>query len=191
MERHEKGEARVIPVILKPSYWKGLPFSKLLATPTDGKPVTKFPTLDEAFLEVTEAIADAAEELGTITKNRKQVLPKIQSDPTTIGGAATAAQSSSKQDIRSNNLRVKKEFSDHAKDQFTDESYKFIANYFENTLDELKRRTPEVSSRFNRINSNHFSAAVYVNGHYKSGCRIWIGDRFISKAIAYSTFHRK
>jgi hypothetical protein len=28
MERHEKGEARVIPVILRPCDWHGLPFGK-------------------------------------------------------------------------------------------------------------------------------------------------------------------
>jgi hypothetical protein len=39
MERHESGEGRVIPVILRPSYWHGLPFGRLPATPTDGKAV--------------------------------------------------------------------------------------------------------------------------------------------------------
>lgn len=40
MERHESGEARVIPIILRPVDWEGLPFSKLQALPTDGNPVT-------------------------------------------------------------------------------------------------------------------------------------------------------
>src|SRR5438045_5413886 len=35
MERHERGEARVIPVILRPVYWKKAPFGKLQALPTD------------------------------------------------------------------------------------------------------------------------------------------------------------
>jgi hypothetical protein len=65
MERHESGEGRVIPVILRPSYWHGLPFGRLLATPTDGKAVTKFPNQDDAFLEVTRATHEAAEELST------------------------------------------------------------------------------------------------------------------------------
>src|SRR5438876_11871174 len=33
LERHERGEARVIPVILRPVYWQGAPFSKLQTLP--------------------------------------------------------------------------------------------------------------------------------------------------------------
>jgi hypothetical protein len=29
MERHERGEARVIPIILRPIHWQGAPFGKL------------------------------------------------------------------------------------------------------------------------------------------------------------------
>lgn len=39
LERHNAGEARVIPVILVPVYWEDAPFSKLQALPIDGKPV--------------------------------------------------------------------------------------------------------------------------------------------------------
>src|SRR5258708_14357410 len=36
LQRDSSGEARVIPVILRPCTWERLPFGKLLATPTDG-----------------------------------------------------------------------------------------------------------------------------------------------------------
>src|SRR3954464_6609931 len=35
LERHEAGECRVIPVILRPSDWHDAPFGKLLAAPKD------------------------------------------------------------------------------------------------------------------------------------------------------------
>ena len=56
MERHERGEARVIPVILRPCDWHGAPFGALMAVPSDGKPVTKHASLDDGFLEVARAI---------------------------------------------------------------------------------------------------------------------------------------
>jgi hypothetical protein len=56
MERHERGEARVIPVILRPCLWQNAPFSKLQVLPLDGKPISKWPTSDEAFLNVAEGI---------------------------------------------------------------------------------------------------------------------------------------
>ena len=42
MERHERDEARVIPVILRPCDWHGSPFGALMAVPPDRKPVTKY-----------------------------------------------------------------------------------------------------------------------------------------------------
>src|ERR1017187_8236343 len=52
LKRHSEGTARVIPVILRPCDWHGLPFGKLLATPTDGRPITMWPNIDQAFLDV-------------------------------------------------------------------------------------------------------------------------------------------
>ena len=59
MERHECGQCRVIAVILRPCDWQTTPFAKLLVTPKDGKPVTKWPDRDEAFLDVVKQIRAA------------------------------------------------------------------------------------------------------------------------------------
>ena len=65
LERHDNGEARVIPVILRPvDQWHATPFGKLLAAPTDGKAVTLWPNRDEAFADVAGHIRRAVEELG-------------------------------------------------------------------------------------------------------------------------------
>src|SRR6266571_2841434 len=63
MERHERGEARVIPVILRPVYWQRAPFGKPQVLPTDAKPVTSsgWHSLDEAFFDVAEGIRQAVE----------------------------------------------------------------------------------------------------------------------------------
>lgn len=63
MERHEEGTARVIPVILRATNWKGLPFSKLQALPTDGRAVTSWPNQDEAFLDIATGIETAITQL--------------------------------------------------------------------------------------------------------------------------------
>lgn len=68
MERHESGDARVIPVILRPVDWEGAPFSKLQALPTDALPVTSWENRDEAFLSVAKAIRKA---LGDPAKGSK------------------------------------------------------------------------------------------------------------------------
>ena len=59
LERHDKGEAKVIPVILRPVDWKGAPFGKLQALPKDGKAITSWQNRDEAFTDVAVGIRTA------------------------------------------------------------------------------------------------------------------------------------
>ena len=63
LERHAKGEARVIPVILRPSDWKHSPFSKLQALPKGGKPVVDWKSEDHAFEDIANGLRAVAEEL--------------------------------------------------------------------------------------------------------------------------------
>ncbi|MFL5628682.1 MAG: TIR domain-containing protein, partial [Ktedonobacteraceae bacterium] len=58
MERHECGEALVVPIILRPVSWKGAPFAKLQALPRNAKAVTSWLNRDGAFLDITEGILD-------------------------------------------------------------------------------------------------------------------------------------
>ena len=65
MARHKGGEARVIPVILRPCNWTRAPFATIQAVPKDAKPVTRWDDQDEAFLNVAQAIERAAESIRT------------------------------------------------------------------------------------------------------------------------------
>jgi hypothetical protein len=62
LERHDVGEARVIPVILQPVDWQSAPFGKLQALPSDGKPVTRWANREEAFLNIARGIRTVIEE---------------------------------------------------------------------------------------------------------------------------------
>jgi len=64
IERHDAGEARVIPVIVRSVDWKGAPFGKLQALPKDGKPVSTWDDRDVAFTQVAEGIRKAVDELN-------------------------------------------------------------------------------------------------------------------------------
>jgi hypothetical protein len=59
IERHDAGEAIVIPVILRPCHWQDAPFGKLPALPTGGKPVTSWSDKDAAFLSIVQGIRNA------------------------------------------------------------------------------------------------------------------------------------
>jgi len=59
LERHEARDALVIPIVLRPVLLRGLPFARLQALPRDAKPVTDWPTLDSAFVNITEGLRDS------------------------------------------------------------------------------------------------------------------------------------
>ncbi len=61
IKRHNAREAVVIPVILRPTDWTGVSFSKLQALPKNAKPVTLWPDEDEAYLNIAEGIRKVAE----------------------------------------------------------------------------------------------------------------------------------
>ena len=177
LERHDAGEARVIPIILRPCDWLNSPLKRLRATPRDGKPVVKHANIDDAFLEIAQDIRAAIAELRPVPGSITAAAP-TPSAPRHSGTAHA--------DSRSSNLRIKRTFSDHERDQFLEESFGYIANYYENSLSELKARNPQIEVRFRRIDANHFTAAVYRNGRKESGCTLWLGGDFGRHAIYYS-----
>ncbi len=73
LERHERKEARVIPIILRPTIWKGAPFEKLQVLPANAKPVTdrrSWLTEDEAFNNVAEGIQIVVEGMSKTSLSR-------------------------------------------------------------------------------------------------------------------------
>lgn len=69
IEKHEKNEAILIPIILRTCDWHGTEFSKIQALPKNGKPVKTFEDEDEAFHSITEGIKLAIERL----KNNREI----------------------------------------------------------------------------------------------------------------------
>jgi hypothetical protein len=58
LERHDRHEAIVIPVILRPVDWSDASFAHLQALPRDAKPITTWPNRDEAFADVARGIRE-------------------------------------------------------------------------------------------------------------------------------------
>src|SRR6266702_1089538 len=77
LERHDLGEARVIPIILRYVYWQGV-LGKLQALPTDARPIKSWPDLDEALYNVTEGIRKVIQE---ITPKSSPLPPILSTQP--------------------------------------------------------------------------------------------------------------
>jgi tetratricopeptide (TPR) repeat protein len=63
MQRHERNDTRVVPVLLRPTYWKGAPFEKLQMLPDEARAVTVWLNKDEALYNVTERLSSVVNEL--------------------------------------------------------------------------------------------------------------------------------
>jgi hypothetical protein len=174
IERHEAGEAAVIPVILRPCDWHGAPFGGLLATPTDGKPITTWPNIDEAFLAVITVLKTAlTKRVAVPTSSLPRLAPR--------GNVSVVS------DIRSSNLRVAKHFTEREKDQFLHEAFEYLAKFFESSLHELAQRNAEIEGTFRRIDANRFTAVAYRSGQAAARCSISLGGLgLFSGGIAYS-----
>lgn len=169
MERHEAGEAIVIPVILRACDWHHAPFGKLLGTPKDGKPVTQWPDRDEAFLQVARSVRDAA---GRISGSQAPATVKNPSPKATVR-QSDASQSTTSP--RSSNLRLSKTFTQRDKDRFKAETFEYIARYFENSLAELQARNPGFEGVFRRVDANRFFATIYKDGKDVARATVYMG----------------
>ncbi|ESA34527.1 tir protein [Leptolyngbya sp. Heron Island J] len=71
LERHDKGEARVIPIIVRPVDLEGTPFSKLQVLPKDAKPITEWDNQDKAFLNIAQGIRHSVEDLANAQQQQQ------------------------------------------------------------------------------------------------------------------------
>src|SRR5579863_1633478 len=79
LERHRQGSCRVIPILLRPTYWQGAPFSALQLLPTDARPITRWQDRDEAFQDVVTEISRSIVSLLVSLKTREERLAEAES----------------------------------------------------------------------------------------------------------------
>lgn len=172
LQRHERGEAIVIPVILRPCAWHQLPFGKLLAATVDGRPITQFPSFDEGFVQVVDAVSRALNTLGAGV-----VQPAPASRGSLIGPGDSHLSNGRKNGPRSSNLALPRSFTDLDRDRALREGFDYLARFFENSLDELKQRNPGLEVNFHRRDADAFESTAYRDGRQASHCGIWRGRR--------------
>jgi WD40 repeat protein len=63
LEQHKKGEACVVPIILRPCFWNDSPFAKLQVLPSNGVPVSSWSDQDSAFLSISNKIRNIVDDL--------------------------------------------------------------------------------------------------------------------------------
>lgn len=175
LTRQGKNEVQIIPVIVHACDWRNSIIGKLLAAPKDGKPISSWPIIEEAFLDVTlkiRAVILAKESIRSGSSNQQHL--KSEPNPAEIN-------------IHSSNLRLRKSFSDIDQRKFCQDSWEFIAKFFEASLTELKTTNPLIGTHFKVIDTNTFIAAIYINDFQKNECSINYGSNTITINGAWAT----
>ncbi len=176
MERHETGEVRVIPVILRPCAWDHAPFAKLQGLPRDVKAVTKWSNIDEAFLDITKGIERAARELGQVSR------------PSSHGGSTQQGIVSFGCEIPpSGSLCLAKRFTDEDKRRFLDQTFSYIVKYFEGSLTELLLRDPgDITANLGVSTTQTLTTVIYRGGQKESSCTVAVrGGEWDDGSISY------
>jgi hypothetical protein len=181
MERHHQGLAVVVPVIVRPVDWHSAPFGALKALPRDGKPVVKWTTLDDGFLDAVQALRSLlAARAGPASKSIDAVAV-----PGALSGHPVAAAPPRP---RSGTLSLAREFKDIDRDNFLDEAFIYIQTFFQNSLQDIGERNPGVEGKLRRISEVGFTATLYRDGSKLTGCYIRISGSFgRDRNIGYSS----
>lgn len=179
LERHKRGEAVVIPVILRECAWHQLSFGSIMAATVDGKPITRFASHDEGYVQVVDAVSRA---ITNLEAKKPQ-----QNIPSPAPGSLVFQTTDTVFTPRSSNLSLPKRFTDLEKDRTRREGFEYVARYFENSLDELKKRHAGLDVDFYRPDADSFTCAVYINGSRVGQCGVWLGSRHMGFGdICYS-----
>lgn len=178
MERHEAGQARIIPVILRHCMWYGAPFGKLMAAPRDGKPITSWPDRDEALADVAREVAKAVEAIGACVTPAR-VPARVHPDP-----AQSAYSGAAKP--RSSNLRLKKEFTEKDRDDFLRSTFDYVCKFFEGSVEAIGQRNSDVTGTFERIDSRRMAAILYRGGKKIAECSVRQEGLSRNNGIAFS-----
>ena len=93
IERHDAGEAVVIPIILSACDWQDAPFSKLQALPKDAKPIKNWNDRDEAWLDVVRGLRQVIDRLS-------RPEPTVETSSVRGGPPAVAGPPDKQQTIR-------------------------------------------------------------------------------------------
>lgn len=178
LARHAAGEAEVVPIILRPCDWESSPLGKLKALPKDAKPVTKWPSFDDAFLDVVKQLRAMLTALHKGRAPAKSASDQPASRTPSVAVAARAA--------RSSNLALPRKFNDEERHDFLTDAFAYVHEYFVRSLAELQARNPGVTGRMTRLSPVAFTVVLFRQGKRAAGCHIRIGGGFRSDGIAYS-----
>ncbi len=143
MERHHSGDARVVPIIIKPCDWKNTSLRDLKTLPRDGKPISDWTNKDNAYLNIVQELRRVleAEEMQEAAVNEDARNPLVA---TKLGV---------------HRYRVKRDFDEIDRSEYREKAFGIIQDYFKNAIEEINT-LEDLRGRFFSPSATSFTCTV-------------------------------
>ena len=92
IERHKKGEAHVIAILLRSVDWEDTPLSTLQMLPADAKPVTEWLNRDAAFADIACDIRRTVNAIVVLKRLHEAEQKRLQAETLIKSGKVLQAQ---------------------------------------------------------------------------------------------------
>ena len=141
--RHERGDAVVIPILLKPCDWKDLPFSKIQALPQNGKHITSkhWKDDDHALTEIAQSVRGIVEKLR---KNKQQQFHSVtellkEKESLLLKTMTLLEEKEFEIEIKDEDISLKRKELNHITEEYTKKEAEYREKYIQ-LEDSLKER---------------------------------------------------
>jgi len=160
LERHEAGEARVVPIIVEPCDWAAMqPLRRLKTVPRDGDPISEWANANNAYLNVVQElrrIIDAEE-----TDAAEPAAP----EPASVAARPDVPR-----------YRVQQDFDEIDRSEFRDAAFATIKDYFRRATAEIDA-VEGLRGRFVDRGTTSFGSTVVNRGRQHGTSHITVHCR--------------
>ena len=172
LERHDQGEARVVPIIVEPCEWAAIPaLRRLKAVPKNGMPISDWTNANTAYLNVVQEIR------RTIDAGDMTAPAATATDPAPASRRPSAPR-----------YRVQRDFDDIDRSEFRDAAFAMIKDYFRRAAAEINA-VDGLRGRFADLSPTSFGCTVVNRGRrhgtahitvHRRNARFALGDIYFS-----------
>ncbi|MCR8724074.1 toll/interleukin-1 receptor domain-containing protein [Frigidibacter sp. ROC022] len=121
LERHDAGEARVVPIIVEPCDWAGIPqLRKLKALPKDGLPISEWTNKNTAYLDIVQELRRIVDAGGAVMREH-----------------ANEAIAPAQPQRGVPRFRIQRDFDEIDRSEYRDAAFATIRDYFRRAIGEL------------------------------------------------------
>ena len=160
LERHDSGEARVVPIIVEPCDWMSTPLRNLRALPRDSRPISDWPNANNAYLDVVQELRRILE-TEEVPPASGQERAAIQPRPSPSG------------DRR---YHIRRSFDEIDRSDFRDAAFCVIEAYFDRAIAEIDD-IENLRGRFSSLSATSFTCTIVDRARQHSTAHITVHSR--------------